>query len=261
MNNYFINNAIDTMIRRYLNEQNNNILDYIINSLILIYGEHDIINPFQLDKEELLVENMTKFNYPKESIYNFYELLDNFYLKEKNNLKPNPYLYEIQKELINMFVFRKVIKNCGTDEVKDFKETLFLKSSQNEFALNIVETYLKENAEELENYFLEGMKKEPPKKVKSLLSPEAYRVINQDYTTVNLLSCEEVERINNLVYDALNVRKNAINFDYLFDKALADFYKKDEKLTSGNGYVDTLLVMSVIATIVMVVIVFTLWFL
>jgi hypothetical protein len=260
MNNYFINNAIDTMVRRYLNEQKDNILDYIMNSLVLIYGEYDIINPYQLEKEGILTENMTKFNYSKESIHNFYELINNFYLKHKNNLKPNPYLYEIQKELINMYVLKKAIKNSTNEEVNDFKQTLFLKSSKNEFVLNAVETYLKDNADNLENYFEEEVKKEPIKKIKKLLSPEAYRVINQDYTTVNLLSGEEVERINDLVYEALDVRKNVVNFDYLFEKALADFYKKEDKLTSGNGYVDTLLIISAIATIVMVIIIFTLWF-
>ena len=52
---------------------------------------------------------------------------------------------------------------------------------------------------------------------------------------------------------AFKIRENAINKEYLLEKAIEAIERENNKITSGNGYVDILLVMSVICTIVMIV--------
>ena len=45
------------------------------------------------------------------------------------------------------------------------------------------------------------------------------------------------------------VEENAINKDYLLDKAVYDYKNPKQALSSGNGYVDILLVLSIVATL------------
>ena len=62
-----------------------------------------------------------------------------------------------------------------------------------------------------------------------------------------------MERINHQVFDYFKIRENAINKEYLLEKAIEALERENNKVTSGNGYVDILLVMSIICTIVMIV--------
>ena len=70
---------------------------------------------------------------------------------------------------------------------------------------------------------------------------------------LNQMDSNELDRVNHQVYDYFKIRENAINKEYLLEKAIEAIERENNKITSGNGYVDILLVMSVICTIVMIV--------
>ena len=65
------------------------------------------------------------------------------------------------------------------------------------------------------------------------------------------MSSSEIDNLNSKVYDYFKIRENAINKEYLLEKAIESKERELNKVTSGNGYVDILLVISIICTVVM----------
>ena len=61
------------------------------------------------------------------------------------------------------------------------------------------------------------------------------------------------------ILNKYNINENAINKDYLLKEKIQGLYKRRNLLTTGNGYVDILLVMSVIVTTIMTIIVISLF--
>ena len=63
----------------------------------------------------------------------------------------------------------------------------------------------------------------------------------------------ETHAFNDGQYSMNNEIDNLSPQEYLLEKALEAMEREKNKITSGNGYVDILLVMSIICTIIMVV--------
>ncbi len=267
---YFINEAVDLGIKNYIKYKNqinnieyNSFLTVVIRSLCVIYDELDIINPFTSADEETFKNNILKYSFDSKKYDELLEKLNLFYQNEKTNLTPNNYFIEIEKLLIDMFISKKMNYDISSDEETNFKNLLYSPYSQN--ILMISYNYLhSKNPEEIINYYNNSVKinkKIEIKKPKELLNPDAYRVLDINYTDVCLLNDEQRSKINEAVYAKLNVNKNAVNADYLFDKALSEYFHKDDKITTGNGYVDILLIMGIVCTLIMLILVGTVIFL
>ncbi len=258
METYFVNEAMNEAVKNFLDSKDkpnsvlhNNFLVVVIRTLSLIYGELDITNAYLTKNEKSLNVNLSKYGYPLNKIEEFKKHLQNFEDIEKTSEKPNPYFLIIEKILIDMFITKKVKFSVTEEEEKKFKQLLYSPSANHELIISYNFLHTK-NEYEIINYFNEQNNlnsKVEVEQPKHLLSPEAYRVISKSYTDVKALSAMDVEKINEEVYKALKVNKYAINFEYLLEKAINDFYKNH--LSSGNGYVDILLIMSVISTLIM----------
>ena len=88
---------------------------------------------------------------------------------------------------------------------------------------------------------------------KHYLNVKAYELLNYSMDQINNMDANEIDRVNHQVYDYFKIRENAINKEYLLDKAIEAIEREKNKVTSGNGYVDILLIMSIICTVIMVV--------
>ncbi|MBQ8901573.1 MAG: hypothetical protein IJY87_00725 [Bacilli bacterium] len=66
----------------------------------------------------------------------------------------------------------------------------------------------------------------------------------------------EVDKLNSEIYKSFDISENAINKDYLLQEKIKELKMQNSPITTGNGYVDILLVMSVIVTTIMVVVIF-----
>lgn len=267
MDKVFINNAFSKAVNNYTKSNDNvqgvmynSFLVVVIRSLISIYSELDIINPMVIGDEELLKENLAKFGYDKTDIEVFLsnlQLFDDFeILNETNNVKKkNPYFLLIEKDLINMLIKKKLNFFITEHELKVFYDLLYTPNSTN--PLRVSYNYLMSNDEwEIDNYFKTEMKnnvKVVLPKEKHLLNPKAYEILNYNIEDIKNMSETEINKINSLVFDYFKIRENAINKEYLLEKAIEAMEREKDKITSGNGYVDILLVLSVIITIVMVV--------
>ena len=67
---------------------------------------------------------------------------------------------------------------------------------------------------------------------------------------------DEIDKLNSEIYESFDISENAINKEYLLNEKVKKIKINSEPLTTGNGYVDILLIMSVVVTTIMVVIIF-----
>lgn len=272
MENIFINEAFDNSIKEYLNAKgvnndivNNSFAVMFLKMLAIIYGEVDILNPYILKNEKSFQQNITKFGYSNEDYEKFINNYQNYYdiEKENNSLsikKSNPYFVDIQKQLIDMFCKKKFAYKVSNIEEKEFFSLLYtsktthpLRSSYNYLTAN--------NIREVEDYFYEQIDKIPeelakPKK-SNVLNIEAYEILNYSLTDIANMDPESVDRVNENVYDFFEIDENAENRVDLLNQAVENYKRYNTKLTSGNGYVDILLVIGVVVTVILILAVIT----
>ncbi len=267
MERVFINEAFTKAINDYLSSVENpkgvvynSFLVIVIRLLIVLYSELDIVNPMVINDEELLKNNLAKYGYSKNDLEMFLSDLQVYYDIEKENENKmikmqNPYFITIQKELIDMLIAKKLNFHLKEKEVQDFYDLLYTPYSKNplQVSYNFLMT---DNVLEIDNYFRKQMKENVKMVVpreKHLLNVKAYELLNYSMDQINSMDANEIDRVNHQVYDYFKIRENAINKEYLLDKAIEAIEREKNKVTSGNGYVDILLVMSIICTVIMVV--------
>ena len=132
MKTFFINEAFEKAVTDYLNNKDkeegviyNSFLVVVIRLLINIYGELDIINPYQIRNEKSFDDNLMKFGLTLENVQEFKRLLDGFYRIEKKNISSvrkevNIYFIEVQKKLIDMFNLKRLNYGLTESDRKDF---------------------------------------------------------------------------------------------------------------------------------------------
>ena len=267
MNKVFINETFTEAINNYLAHKEdqkgivyNSFLVVCIRILIVIYNETDIINPFTSNNEEILKNNLIKFGYSLAKVEEFFQLLDNFKKVENQNTnlsikKDNPYFIEIQKRLVDMLMTKKINFHTTDEEIKEFYNLLY--TPDNKEPLMISYNYLtaKDHINDVKKYFLEQLKLSEPveeEATKNYLNNRSYEIMGYKMEDIKKLSSEQLEKMNHQVYDYFKIRENAINKEYLLEKAIEEHDNPKTPLTTGNGYVDILLVMGAICTLVMV---------
>jgi len=153
MEEYFINIGIDSAIKDYianLNNQNglvyNSFLVVIIRSLVLIYGNADIINPYKLKDKVAFFNNLTKYGLSKTDASIFTEDFLSFYnvYKENNQVKEKIYTLEAKKEdfEISKEKGRFIVKGKKVDSImrkvniEDYESLFYLHRKLDEIGLN-----------------------------------------------------------------------------------------------------------------------------
>ncbi len=266
MERVFINEAFTKAINDYLatkDKQTGLVYDSFlvgcIRLLNIIYSEADIINPYNVDNAEILKNNLKKFGYPDAEINRFFTELDSFYKIDQENehltiKKDNPYFVSVQKILIDMLIAKKLNFHLLEQEIQDFYEILYTPDSKEPLKLSYNYLMAKSDPMEIKNYFnteLSTHEKIEEEATKNFLNNRSYEIMGLTMDYVRSLSIEELEKLNHQVYDYFKIRENAINKEYLLEKAIEEHDHANDKMTSGNGYVDILLIMGVITTLVM----------
>ena len=265
MDKVFINKAFTKALNDYTascdNVQGityNSFLVIVVRMLISIYSELDILNPSVMDDESLLKDNIAKFGYSKIDIETFFSNVQIFYDIEMENDKKsvkekNPYFIIIQKELVDMFIKKKLNFYLTKKEVEEFYDLLYTPYSLNPLRVSY-NFLMASDVLEIDNYFKKQMQdnvKKVVSKEKHYLNVKAYELLNYSMDDIKNMSSSEIDNLNSKVYDYFKIRENAINKEYLLEKAIESKERELNKVTSGNGYVDILLVISIICTVVM----------
>lgn len=266
MEKVFINTAFTKAIDDYMNSSDNvrgvlynSFLVVVIRMLISIYSELDIINPKMAEDANMLKENLAKFGYLRTNIDSFLDNVQLFYdfeLKRKsNNSIKNPYFITIQKNLIDMLIAKKLNFYLTELDVKKFYELLYTPFAPDPLRVSY-NFLMADKVLEIDEYFKrqmsENVKLVLPQE-KHFLNIKAYELLNYSMDDLRNLDGSEIDKINTQVYDYFKIRENAINKEYLLEKAIEAMERENDKVTSGNGYVDILIVLSVICTVAMLV--------
>jgi len=268
---FFVNEAFDKAVNDYLISKDkeegilyNSFLVVVIRMLINIYGELDIVNPFQTKNEDALNDNLMKYGASKEKVDKLKNMLNEFYTLEKKNKQANKrednsYFIDIQKVLIDLFVFKKNNFGMVARESHEFFDLLYTPGTSN--ALRLSYNFLNaDNIYEVAEYYKVSMEKkdEIVKETKNdLLGFDVYRLFNLSIADLSKMNEEEIKNLNSQIYKSFDISENAINKDYLLSEKVKEIKFRNNPITTGNGYVDILLVMSVIITTIMVVIIFS----
>ena len=228
--------------------------------LISIYSELDIVNPLSISNEDLFKNNLTKYGYTKNRVNLFLENLRNYYrvevYNENNKTKfRNDYFIIVQKDLIDMFIAKRNNYQVSEEETKDFYDLLYTPNTPNPLRMSF-NFLMASDPLEIDKYFKNQLAHSGKKLIpeeKHYLNIKAYELLNYSMDDIRGMDSKGVDRVNTQVYDYFKIRENAINKEYLLDRAIEALERENNKVTSGNGYVDFLLVLSVIATVGMLI--------
>ena len=239
MKSYFVNEAVDNAVNDYMRSKDvpegilyNSFLVVVIRILINIYGQLDIITPYQTKSLETLKDNLKKYG--------------------------ATYFVEIQKCLIDLFNLKR--KNFGVTEsdCKEFFDLLYTPGTSNPLRQSY--NFLKaSNIYEVAEYYQAKMAEkfeEDKEEEKNLLGFDVYKLFNISVNDLSKMNASDIDNLNNQIYESLDISENAINKDYLLNEKIKEIKMQNTPITTGNGYVDILLIMSVIVTTIMVVVIF-----
>ena len=242
--NFFINEAFTIGIKNYLEKNNSNdFITNVIETLINIYGELDIINPYKTNTESGMGsfdENITKFGYSKENLSLFKQNVMNFYLTKEN--VPNKYFDKIEKDLIDMFFLKVKSVNTTDETFKKFESYLKFDDdrSLNKNEIKRYYNYKKRMLNTDIKYVLEE---------NNTLSKEAYEILNYSYDNIMNMNKDQLFDINNKVFDFFKIDQSKEDKYIRLEQAIM-YYKgfgKLEDKKEENGYVEFLLLSGFIA--------------
>lgn len=262
----FINIAFDKAIKTFIQAKEkpnsllyNSFLVVTIRVLALIYGKLDIINPYYLNNSVVFFQNLAKYGVDPANIALFKEEFLAFYEEELKNEKrkikvQNPHCKMVLKYLIDMFVAKKKNGKVSFNEEEKFLELIYTTHTKNAYRISYAYLMLGDLMY-TEKYYYSRLNEmdmtrefDLDKTIRTKLNLEALNMIGVNLSSLENMSEKDIEKAKNEAYNYFEVDPNsATSEDELTEKI--NYYKMyGKKVTSGNGYVDILLLMSVIVT-------------
>ena len=146
-------------------------------------------------------------------------------------------------------------------EIDSFKDLLYTVKSPNPL-ITSYNFLMAKDVNEIENYFEKIVKENVYKKKereKKKLNIDAYEILKYSLEDINKMDADQLDEVNKKVYNYFDINENAINKDYLLDKAVFDFNNPKPSFSTGNGYVDILLILSIVVTLGLVIFLLTIF--
>lgn len=260
MNNIFINDSISSGISNYLLIKQEKDYDkahifevYIIRCLCKIYGDVNIINPYRINNENSFKSNLIMYGLKTQEMQEFISLMNDYskWLNSERNVGKTDLTSRIEIILIDMIVERNKSSKFTDSELEFFDK--YFDPKDNNFAtlhnlitkdINIVPMYWNRKKALLNN----NMKF---KRIRNdLLSSEIYGKYGVDKDQIQNMSEEKVKNINNRIIES--EKEN--------NKRLKKFNPKSVIITSGNGFVDTLMLLTIMTTEILIGVMIALYF-
>ncbi|MCI8671835.1 MAG: hypothetical protein HFI36_07430 [Bacilli bacterium] len=261
---YFVNIAISRAIELYLSSSKNkdsilynSFLVVTVRILAFIYGELDVLNPYYLNNSVAFFNNLAKYGMSRADIAIFKEEFLNYYKfeEENNNGKikfKNPYFKNVLKYLVDMFIFKRNSVEVTYQEEEMFLDLAYTSHTKNPYRVSY--NYLaSENPQYIEKYYYSKVNQfdvtsDLSKTISTNLNLEALKYVGVDLSSLKNMSKDEIENAKNEAYNYFMVDATSPSRDDDLESAINNFKNYGKKVTTGNGYVDILLLMSVIVT-------------
>ena len=214
--NVFINISLDAALKKYNlfkvkkdYSLAGDFLVYTIGVLVIIYGEADIINPFNVSNSQVFERNILKYGLNKSLLNKFYSDLQSFYEldiqnKSLNYVNKNPYFMYVQEDLIEMFLKKFVSLKLNDVELDNFKNVLYSSKSNSEYRRNYNKIMTSEE-DYVINYFnsrVYQIKNEYHFKLikKNMLRLDVYEAFKLNKDKIDKLSQKDLDSINNQIF-------------------------------------------------------------
>ncbi|MCX4254868.1 MAG: hypothetical protein OSJ63_06355 [Bacilli bacterium] len=261
---YFVNIAISRAIELYLSSSKNkdsilynSFLVVTVRILAFIYGELDVLNPYYLNNSVAFFNNLAKYGMSRADIAIFKEEFLNYYKfeEENNNGKikfKNPYFKNVLKYLVDMFIFKRNSVEVTYQEEEMFLDLAYTSHTKNPYRVSY--NYLaSEDPQYIEKYYYSKVNQfdvtsDLSKTISTNLNLEALKYVGVDLSSLKNMSKDEIENAKNEAYNYFMVDATSPSRDDDLESAINNFKNYGKKVTTGNGYVDILLLMSVIVT-------------
>lgn len=260
MNNSFINDSISHGISNYILIKQGKDYDkahifevYIIRCLCKIYGDLNIINPYRIGNENSFKSNLIMYGLKVNEMEEFINLMGEYsiWLNSEKQVGKTNITSKIEIILVNMILHRNKSIKFTEEEIEFFDK--YFDPVNNNFAtlhslitkdVSIVPMYWnRKKALLYGNVKLKLIRTD-------LLSSSTYDKYGLDKETLEKMSEEKVRNINNRILEKENEEKNRSK----------KFIPKNIIITSGNGFVDTLMLLSIMTTEIMIGIIIALYF-
>ena len=259
-NKIFINDSISSGISNYLLIKSGKDYDkshifevYIIRCLCKIYGDINILNPYRIDNEYSFKSNLIVYGLKVNEMEEFISLMNEYskWLNSEKNVGKTDITSKIEICLINMIMVRNKAKKFTNEEIEFFDK--YFDPINNNFAtlhnlitkdINIIPMYWNRKKTTL-NTNLEF------KKIRhDLLSSQTYDKYGIKKDDISKMSEDKVKNINNKIIEKEKEES----------KRSKKFNPKNIIITSGNGFVDTLMLLCIMTTEIVIGIMFALYF-
>lgn len=254
---FFINQGIDAGIKSYLLHKEGKSYPRIhtfemnvVKVLTIIYGEKSILLPYKIDNEKAFECNLLIYDLKETDMQNFIKYMNEYFdfmNNYKSEQKATGLTNEIEKLLMEMITKRARRKEFKADEIQEFDKIFNpidgdLKKIKSLVSKNdgLIIRAWENNKMELTNTQIRMIAVNP-----NLLTRDEYFKYGYDIRTIACLSEKEIDDINKLIQieESKVTEKN---------KKLNFFQKNRIILTSGNGFVDKLMLLSIISTEIMI---------
>lgn len=170
----------------------------------------------------------------------------------KEQVKPNYLFLQLEKDLIDMFCLKNQVMHLSEEEISVFKE--YICFSNNSVLQDYLHLFIQDPTM-LDRYFASKLYYSNhsfqliPVHRKTLYL-DAYLLLGYSANQIANMSDQELNTVNEQVYQFFKIPVNEKNRSELLVQAVNYYKRYGNRLTSGNGYVDLLLLLSVLATIV-----------
>lgn len=222
----------------------------VIKVLTIIYGEKSVLLPYKIDNEKAFECNLLMYDLKESDMKNFIKYMNEYYEFMKNyksEKKATGLTTEIEKILLEMIIRRSKRKEFTRAEISEFdhifnpidgnlKKIKSLVSSDNGLIVRAWES----NKIELSNTQLRMIAVNP-----NLLDSNLYSKYGYNIKTIASLSEDEIEKVNHII----TIEENRISITPEKKNA---FKRGKIVLTTGNGFVDKLMLLSIVATELMI---------
>ena len=253
----FINPAIEYGIRAFLAQKEGNGYNrahtfemHVIKALTIIYGEKTILLPYKIDNEKAFECNLLMYDLKESDMKKFIQCMNEYYHFMKNykiGSDATGLITEIEQLLLEMINRRNKRKQFSEAEIT-MLDSIFnpiggdlkkIKSLIGKDSGLLIKTW-HDKKYELTNTQIRLIAINP-----NLLMPAEYAKYGYDIKHVALLSDNEIKNINKIIVDEM-IREEASS------KVTKTKRRKSIVLTCGNGFVDKLMLASIVATEIMI---------